>query len=194
MTPDQVARGTSPPTGGLAETDLADWLTVAGAAAAIRCSKRTIERLAASRKLEQRLRPQAGSPAVAVYNPDDVARIASERRPAAAAFVLPPGVTSPVTPGTGNGHGRATDLTNRHFQNVTSGDPMQQLCAFVLHSLQSPPSPPVAGTVAERPAYVAKAEALTIAGVSYGALRAAVRAGEVKQRGTRYRRKDLEAL
>jgi hypothetical protein len=41
---------------------------------------------------------------------------------------------------------------------------------------------------------VDRADALAIAGVSYGELRAAVQAGEVKQRGRRYRRKDLEAL
>jgi hypothetical protein len=41
---------------------------------------------------------------------------------------------------------------------------------------------------------VDKTEALAIAGVSYGELREAVKKGEVKQRGRRYRRQDLEAL
>ncbi len=177
----------------MAETDLSEWLPIADAAAAIGCSTRTVERLARARQLEQRLRPQAGSPAVAVYNPDDVARLATERRPAPPPFVVP----AVQTPTNGNGHRGAANTTDLRRIDTDPNDPIRQLCAFVLHALQSPPSPPKDVTVsemAERPAYVDRAEALTIAGVSYGALRAAVQAGEVKQRGRRYRRKDLEAL
>jgi len=83
----------------MTDTTLSDWLTIADAAAVIGCSTRTIERLARAGKLEQRLRPQAGSPAVAVYNPDDVAERAKERRRAPAPFVVPR-----VLESTGNGH------------------------------------------------------------------------------------------
>jgi hypothetical protein len=178
----------------MAETDLADWHTITVAAARIGCSTRTIERLGRAKKLEQRLRRQAGSPAVAVYNPDDVARIAAERQPAAAPFVL----DAVRTPTNGNGQ-HTSDVSIPHTRSVLArrppdDDPMRQVFALLLHALQSPPSPPVAESLAERPAYVDKTEALAIAGVSYGALRAAVQAGEVKQRGRRYRRTDLEAL
>lgn len=173
---------------------LADWLTVGQAADRIGCSKRTIERLGRAKKLEQRLRPQDGTPPVAVFNPDDVARLASERRPAPAPFVLPAVQTS-----SGNGP-RNTGMPDPAFRESTAlalsadDDPIRQLFAAALRAVLSPPSPPVAETLAERPAYVDKTEALAIAGVSYGALRAAVKAGEVTQRGRGYRRKDLEAL
>jgi len=176
----------------MTETDvLSGWLPIADAATVIGCSTRTVERLARAGKLEQRLRPQAGSPAVAVYNPQDVSRLASERHPAPAPFVLP----AVQTPANGNGHGQGAALAKPHFGNAVSGDDLiRGLALLISKALQSPPSPPVAETVAERPAYVDKPEALAIAGVSYEALRAAVQAGEVKQRGRRYRRRDLEAL
>ena len=60
----------------MTDTPLSDWLVAMEAAMRIGCSTRTIERLARAKRLEQRLRPQAGSPAVAVYNPSDVARLA----------------------------------------------------------------------------------------------------------------------
>lgn len=190
MMPDDVARGTTPPSGGLADTDLADWRTADDAAAEIGCSKRTIERLAAARTIESRIRPQAGSPGVAVYNPLDVARIASERKPAPAPFVLP----AIQTPTNGNGHHEPGQAVSTRLTRASADDPIRQLAAAFERFLLSPPSPPVAGTVAERAAYVDKTEALAIAGVSYGELRDAVNAGEVKQRGVRYRRRDLEAL
>jgi len=133
----------------MTETHLADWLTVVDAADRIGCSKRTIERLASAKKLEQRLRPQAGSPAVAVYNPDDVARLASERRPAPAPFVLPAVGTG--ANGNGKGHGHSLKETPASFlQTLPAGDdPIRQLFAAALRAVLSPPSPPVAEKVAE---------------------------------------------
>jgi hypothetical protein len=177
----------------MTETDLSDWLLTMEAAMRIGCSIRTIERLGRARKLEARLRPQKGSPPVVVYNPDDVARIARERHPAPAPFVLGAIPTSHDQ----SGNGRAL-VEHKKFQpgtNPVPGDDLiRQFFVLAVQALQSPPSPPVAEKVAERPAYVDKTAALAIAGVSYGALRAAVQAGEVKQRGRRYRRTDLEAL
>jgi len=177
----------------MAETDLADWLTVDDTAARIGCSKRTVERLGRARKLEQRLRRQEGTPPVAVYNPEDVDRIASERHRAPTPFVLP----AASTPTNGNGHGAPT--LNPHWiqggSNLPVGDdPIRQLFAAALRAVLSPPSPPSPPSVAERAAYVPRAEALALAGVSADELRRAVQAGEVKVRGRRYRRKDLEAL
>jgi excisionase family DNA binding protein len=194
MTPDDVERGTSPPPGGLAATDLADWRTVADAAAEIGCSKRTIERLAAARKLESRLRPTAGSPAVAVYNPDDVARIALERRPAPAPFVLAAGANPHSN---GNGH-QTAELTKSSFLNNRGEDPIRQLAAAFERFLLSPPSPPVAEKVADTKLFLTIAEAAVYAGLPATDIRRACESGELCARktgrgGWRIRRRDLEA-
>jgi excisionase family DNA binding protein len=166
---------------------------VAEAQAEIGCSKRTIERLAAARTLEQRLRPTAGSPAVAVYNPDDVARIASERRPDPVPFVLPAGTTH----GNGNGHTiRDSRIANK--LNVPAGDdPIRQLAAAFERFLLSPPSPPVAERVAEK-LFLTIPEAAAIANLPQAYVRSIVRAGTLPAiktgAGYRIRRKDLEAL
>jgi hypothetical protein len=184
----------SPPVSEAMTDTLSDWLPIADAAVRLGCSTRTVERLAAARKLEQRLRPQAGSPAVAVYNPEDVARLASERRPAPPPFVL----EAVQAHGNGNGHREPAHAVSTRLIGPAGEDAIGQFFALLVRSIQSPPalppSSPASDTVADRPAYVDKAAALAIAGVSYGELRAAVRAGEVKQRGRRYRRTDLEGL
>lgn len=194
MSPDPLPRGTSPTAGNLSATDLSDWLPIADAAGQIGCSTRTVERLARAGKLEQRLRPQAGSPAVAVYNPDDVARMAAERRAAPPAFVLP----AVQTPGNGNGHQGLRAHTQTGIKNIPGGDPIQQLCAFVLHALQSPPSPPVAEKVAET-RYVTVPEAAAILGLPQADVRRLIHDGDLNHRltgrgGIRIRRRDLEAL
>src|SRR6185312_2724439 len=97
----------------MAETDLSTWLVIGEAAHQIGCSTRTVERLGRAKQLEQRLRRQEGTPPVAVYNPDDVARIASERRRTPAPFVLP-------AVGNGNGNGRTHAPTSTHMQTRPS--------------------------------------------------------------------------
>lgn len=182
----------------MAETDLSDWLTVPDAAAAIGCSPRTIERLGKARTLEQRLRRQEGTPPVAVYNPDDVARIASERRRDPAPFVLPAGTAPP----NGNGH-HTSDVSPTHPRGVlarrpASEDPIRQLAAAFEQFLLSPPSPPVAESVAET-GFLTLAEASAFIRLPQADLRRLVDAGELPVRktgrgGLRFRRKDLEAL
>jgi hypothetical protein len=156
------------------------------------CSKRTIERLAAARQIERRLRPQAGSPAIAVYNPEDVARIAVARRPAATAFVVPASTT-----GNGNGHGLTYP---KHADGLSfdtlAGDPIRQLAAVILKALQSPPSPPVAESVAERP-WVDVPTAAALLGRSQAYVRRQITAGRLhaeRDRCLLVRRQDLEAL
>jgi hypothetical protein len=180
----------------MAETDLSDWLTLVGASQVIGCSTRTVERLGRAKKLEQRLRRQDGTPPVAVYNPDDVARIASERHQAPPAFVLPA-----VQAGNGNGRGHpASSIPNIGAGDMAyrrgEGDPIRQLAAYVLHALQSPPSPPVAEKVAERPILTLE-EAVDASGwtrtyllrkIHHGTLKA------VKDGGWKIRRCDLEQL
>lgn len=174
---------------------LADWLPIADAATRMGCSTRTVERLAAARKLESRLRPQAGSPAVAVYNPEDVARIAAERRPAPAPFVLPAG-----TNGNGNGN-HTSDVSTPHTRLVrtSADDPIRQLAALVLHALQSPPSPPVAESVAETlTVYMRLDEATARAGVSAAAVRRLIKVRGIRtvrdRAGLAIHRAEFEAL
>jgi hypothetical protein len=102
MTPDPVARGTSQNSENsqnFSAVDYATWLTKQQAADAIGVSTKTIEAFAKDQKIQQAAwRPQGRGAERAVYNPDDVARMVQERRGAPAPFVLPAGVTSPVTP------------------------------------------------------------------------------------------------
>lgn len=171
---------------------MADWLTVTDAATQIGCSKRTIERLAAAKKLEQRLRPQAGSPAVAVYNPDDVRRITAERRPGAVPFVLPAGSDHP------NGNGQGI-LASQHetLARLPAGDEViRGLAVLITKALQSPPSPPMADKVAER-SVLTLDEAVAMSGWSRTFLVRAIKDGRLKAEkdgAWKIRRKDLELL
>jgi hypothetical protein len=183
----------------MAETDLSDWLVAMEAAMRIGCSTRTIERLGAAKKIEARLRPRAGSPPVAVYNPEDVARIAAERQPAPPAFVLPA-----VTAGNGNGTSHTSDMSNPHTRSVlarrpAADDAQQQFFAYLLHTLQSPPSPPVSESVAETRMFVTLKEAAAISGLPAADLKRACESRELKARrtgrgGWRIHRAILEAF
>jgi AraC-like DNA-binding protein len=176
----------------MAETDLADRLSIADAAAQIGCSTRTVERLGKAKQLEQRLRRQEGTPPVAVYNPDDVARIAAERRRTPPPFVLLAGPT-------GNGHGAAVAITaprtREPFQSADV-DLIRSFLALAVQALQSPPSPPVAEKVAARPV-LTLAEAVQASGWSRTYLLRQIHRGTlkaVKDGGWKIRRTDLEAL
>jgi hypothetical protein len=179
-----VARETSQTPAHVSDNVYAGWLTKDEAATALHVTPKTIERLAAAGKIHQgATQPQGRGPVRAVYHPDDVARLVQERRQDARPFVLPAGVTSPVS---GNGHGRAEGLQIAGPELSSSGQDLLRAFAVALRQMSE--------TSQTRAAYVDKTAALAIAGVSYGELREAVRKGEVKQRGVRYRRKDLEAL
>jgi hypothetical protein len=193
MTDESLPRGTSQTseTGRRVPDSAYDtWLTKAQAAAAIGRSEKAVQRLAADGLIQQAScqRDKRG-PFRTVYHPDDVARIAAQRQPGLQAFVLPAGVD-----GHANGNGHETGISP--ITPLATADPAplvspeqiaSVVCSFVA-ALQA------VSKTSRTAVYVDKTEALAIAGVSYGALRAAVQAGEVKQRGRRYRRQDLEAL
>lgn len=179
----------------MTDTDLSTWLTIAEAAKTIGASTRTIERLAHGRKLEQRLRPQAGSPPVAVYNPVDVARVASERAPARSPFVLPADPT-------GNANGRGDQIVSGASQGGSAlalpagDDPIRQLFAAALRAVLSPPSPTVAATVAEK-SFLTIKEAAAVTGLTQAYLRRLIddkTLPAIRDRGWRIRRRDLELL
>jgi len=183
----------------MTETDLSTWLTIAEAATALRCSDRTVERLAAGKKLEQRLRPQRGSPDVAVFSPQSVAEEAQRRHPTPTAFVV-----GSVPPGNGNGHGltHPNRADGRDLDKLTAGDdPIRQLFAAALRAVLSPPSPPVSVSVSET-LYLTVDQAAAYLNWTPRDLRRAIRDGDVPcrfgerrdWRRWRIRRKDLEAL
>jgi hypothetical protein len=171
--------------------DLSTWLTKQEAADRLGVSTKAIERFTRAGKLEQRFRPQAGSPHVAVYFPDDVAQLAQARQRMPVPFVL---AASTDRPTNGNGH-HAGEALDRVTTPVIPGDDLLRPGDNLLRVLVTAAARVMSET-SQTPtaAYVTRAEALAIAGVSAGELRRAVQAGEVKVRGRRYRRQDLEAL
>jgi len=187
-----VPRDTSATVSDMRLRDLSDWLTKQQAADAIGVSTKAIERFAHARKLEQASRPQARGPNVAVYNPDDVARLASERHPAAPPFVLPVD----------------TDLP-RH---LTAARPPDGLVATSPAALAAPPESDrlaalvaaVVGVVMSQtsetrpaPLFLTLDEAATLSGLSRNYLRRLIREQKlpaVRAPGWRIRRRDLEAL
>jgi hypothetical protein len=176
----------------MAETDLADWLSIADAAARIGCSTRTVERLGRAKQLEQRLRRQEGTPPVAVFNPEDVARVASERHRTPAPFVLPAG---------SNGNGYRAVQEQKKFPlgtiSVPAEDLIRQFFALAVQALQSPPSPPLAASRGGETLFLTLTDAAAVSGLSPTFLRRMIRGGTltaIKDRGWKIRRKDLEAL
>jgi transposase-like protein len=189
----------------MTDPDLTTWLSIADAATRIGCSTRTVERLGRAKHLEQRLRPQKGSPPVVVYNPDDVARIAALRRPTPPPFVLD-------AVGTGNGNGHAAGVKKlhagtelAHAHGPTDADLVRQFVTLAIAALQSPPSPPVAETVAAT-SYLTLAEAAAEKRVSEALVRRWIRTGALvaereprsqwtaTDRGWRIKKQDLETL
>ncbi len=167
----------------MSNPDYSSWLTKQQAAEAIGVTTKTVERFVQAGQIQQtRWQPEGRGPLRAVYCPDDVARIALERqRGPLPAFLVPAARDQAAN---GNGHG-STALAIAPNSSVQGEDLLRALIGALVHSMSQ---------TSQTSAYVDKTEALAIAGVSYGALREAVKAGEVKQRGRRYRRTDLEAL
>ena len=176
--------------------DYSTWLTKQQAATALGCSTKTVEQFAKDRKIEQAVwRRPTGGPALAVYNPDDVSRIAAERRPAAIPFVLPP-----VPAGTGNGHG----VIARQAPAVASAagpsgeDVLRLVFAAALRALSAEPAAPSENS--EKPAalFLTIPEAAAVSGLSRTYITRACASGTLKAirdgRRWRIRRTDLEAL
>ena len=186
----------------MTETDLSTWLPIADAAARIGCSTRTVERLAAAKKLEARLRRQDGTPPVMVLSPESVAEVAAGRRREAAPFVV-------ASVGNGNGNGHPSGVKKLHAGTdlarvQTFEDARAAMVAVVtdlareLHAAISPPSPPVAETLAESRLFLTIPEAAVLTGLSQAYLRRKCQegwAGAFKDGSTwKLRRGDLETL
>lgn len=161
------------------------WITKAQAAARLDCDERTIERRARAGRITAKARPGFAT----LYRAADVEMLAQTASGEVHTGLLEPG---PGAASNGNGAGLAVR---------GSSAPIEALLVDVLHAVRAAltpgstgPTGPTNGPTGPTAAYVAKPEALALAGVSDAELRRAVQAGEVKMRGRRYRRKDVEAL
>ncbi len=102
-TADSVSRGTcekASEKSTMSDPDYSTWLTKRQAAAEIGCSTKTVEKLAHDRAIQQARWDRPRGPALVVFHPDDVARVASERRQGPLPAFLVPG---PATPRNGKG-------------------------------------------------------------------------------------------
>jgi hypothetical protein len=161
------------------------WITKTQAAAILGVDERTIERRARAGRISAKAR--LGFPTLYLATEVEMLRQTGSQD-------VRTGILETGPAGNGNGHGAVASLRSpAPLSEAWFVDVLQAFRAALTHGPIGPTGPTSAPT-GPTTAYVDKAEALAIAGVSYGELRAAVRAGEVKQRGRRYRRKDLEAL
>jgi hypothetical protein len=161
--------------------DLSDWFTKQQAADAIGVSTKAIERFAQAGKLEQRSRPQTRGPNVAVYFPDDVARLASERRPGPPApFVVP----TPAAPT--NGHNRddaslRVNASTTALQHLPSNDSLRTLAELVVGLLAQTPVSQTSETFHVQPTmFVGLRDASRITGLSQALLRRYIASGGLK--------------
>jgi pyruvate/2-oxoglutarate dehydrogenase complex dihydrolipoamide acyltransferase (E2) component len=167
--------------------DYRDWLTKAEAAEAIGVSTKTIEAWAQAKKLQQASRPQAHGPALAVFHPEDVARLAAERRTGP----LPPFVVPVPDSARGNGSAlsqvRETGPAGAELLREFLGALVQAIATTAQNS-EKPTSE------SSEKLYVSVREAAAITGLPMAEIRRAVAAGTVTARCGRVRRKDLEQL
>jgi excisionase family DNA binding protein len=186
------------------DPDYTTWLTKQQAADAIGVSTKTIEQLTKDKKLEQaRWRRPDGGPELAVYHPDDVARIAQERRPARPPFVLPAGV-----PGNGqaaaNGNGHADHPALSQALAVPPATPagydaVRLFMETMVTAVMSQSSQTSQNSQKSPGLFLTLAEAATFSGLPQTDLRRLIAAGELPVRktgrgGIRIRRRDLELL
>jgi excisionase family DNA binding protein len=162
--------------------DLARWLTKHQAADAIGVSTKTIEQWAKEKILQQaRYRRPTGGPAIAVYHPSDVARLAAERRGAESEPFLLPADAAPSG---------AQELVPVSPAGAASDDVLRAVFAAALRAVTSQKSEKLA-------LFVTVEEASAVTGLSQRYLRRLIKDGTleaVRDRGWRVRRRDLEKL
>jgi hypothetical protein len=175
----------------VSDPDFSTWLTKDQAAAAIGVSTKTIEQFSKDGKIQQSAwRPHGRGAERAVYNPDDVARMAQERRPGLPPFVLP---ANHGTTTNGNGHGGAMQMSN----SITpSGEDVLRLVfAAALRALAA--EPPTSENSQKSTPWVDIPTAATLLGRSQAYVRREIKAGRLHAERDRclvVKRKDVEAL
>lgn len=177
----------------MAEPDYSTWLPKQQAADAIGVSTKTLESMAKAGQLQQAFwRRPTGGPALAVYHPDDVARLAQERRPGPAPFVVP--ASQPHASGNGHANGALVSIdTPGGFAPLPAGDdPIRLLFAAALRAVTSQSS--------EKKCFLTLAEAEAASGLPRRELRRFIVEGKLvpvcgrSSRSWRIRRRDLEQL
>jgi excisionase family DNA binding protein len=179
----------------MATLDYSTWLTKQQAADTIGVSTKTVESLAKDRKIEQAAwRPQGRGAERAVYNPDDVARIAADRTPGRPAFVLP----AVSTPTNGN-----RDQAGHHTQLATASrgaagpEAAAAYLQAMLTAILGASSQTSESSQKSETTFLTVAEASAVTGLTQAYLLRAIAAQTlpaVKDRGWRIRRRDLEQL
>jgi len=176
------------------KADLSTWLTKPQAADACGVSTKAIERWAQAGKLEAAFRPQAGTPDVVVYFPEDVAKLAAQRQRTPSTGFLVPGPALAGPNGNGNGTTGRAQVGSKVGAGLILPASIEDLWQVIAAVVQHAVSETSQTSVVHMPAYVPLPEALRVSGLSRSAFRRAVAAGEVTVRGRRYRRTDVEAL
>jgi hypothetical protein len=172
-----------------AQPDYHDWPDQAEVAEALHISTRAVERLATQKKIAKAYREVPHKRATPVYNPDDVARLAGERR-AAQPFVAPLAFAVAA-------EDRPVPLGGQHGRNSLAWD-------FLARMMET--SDGAAATVAastpkrvdlETKIYLTLDEAVEFSGLTKAYLLRAIEAGgltAVKSNGWRIQRESLKRL
>lgn len=148
------------------------WLTKAEAAQALGVAEKTIDRMAAVGQIQKQKRGSPGKPPMAVFHPDDIERERNARHKTPAPFILPTETTAVQ---------RLSDLTVPHPpKSYGQGDRR-------MSDIWTPSELQFIG-------YLSIQEAMRFTGLPEKTIQRFAREGRVQKIGTRYRRKDLEAL
>lgn len=188
----------------MADAEFSTWLTKQQAADAIGVTTKTVEALAKDGKVQQaRWQPGGRGQTVRVYHPDDIARLAAERRQGPLpAFLVPP------TAGPANGNGQhPVRVPHTALHGTPSGEDVLRL-VFAMAQRALTAEAEKQGEKAQKAekSFLTLAESSALTGLSAWTLRQEMIAGRLpgkreprsrwtaEDRGWRIRRKDLEAL
>ena len=182
----------------MSDPDYSTWLTKQQAADAIGVTTKSVERWVQAGQIQQaRWRRPTGGPELAVYQPDDVARIAAERTPGPPApFLMPTGAALPPT--NGNGHhpaalARVPSAERTLAEHLSASAPGQDLLTVLVTAAARVMSE----TSQKQTLFVTLQEASAVTGLSQAYLKRQIENGKlpaVRDVGWRIRRKDLEQL
>jgi excisionase family DNA binding protein len=178
----------------VSDVDYASWLTKQQAADAIGVTTKTVERFVQAGQIQQaRWQREGRGPLLAVYQPDDVARIAQARRRGPLPPFLVPVPTKEVS-ANGNGH-RAQALART--TDVSPQPPALEPGADLFRVLVAAAARVMSETSQTSTLFLTIPEASALTGLTQAFLRRMITAGTltaIRDRGWRIRRKDLEAL
>jgi len=162
------------------------WYEKREAAEAIGVSMKTVEKLAQTKVLQQRMvKPPGRNHKLVVYHPDDVARERKERNPDAPPFVLPPAAEN------------GSVALQRHAMSMPDAAKLgEDILRALLNGSQAPKAPRLAPSELRYRIFLSEDEAVAFTGLGKGTIRKLVkplhRVGPLQSNV--YRRTDLEKL